>query len=417
MEEMRIVGGKRLSGTLKIGGAKNSVLPILSATVLLNGKSILHNCPDLSDVTAALGILKSFGNKYDRLGSDIIINSSVPVSCAVPDELMRQMRSSVMFLGSVLGRCKRAVISTPGGCELGPRPIDIHISAISKLGVTVKENKGFIEFSAESGLKGADILLNFPSVGATENIIMAAVLAKGKTNILNAAREPEIKDLADFLNKAGAKITGAGTNTVIIEGVDELSGVEHTVIPDRIEAATYMTAVAVTGGVISLNGVIPEHISAVSSALSRAGCIINTGRDTLNLVAPERLNSVKNIRTQVYPAFPTDAGPMFITAMSVAEGVSVFSENIFKNRFSFIDEMRRFGADIITRGNIAIINGKNCLTAADCKCTDLRGGAALIIAALKAEGESKIGKLCHIKRGYQNITDNLKSIGADISLL
>ena len=414
MNELIIGGGRRLEGAVNIHGAKNSILPILSATVLLNGKSVLHNCPDLSDVTAALNILENLGIKCIKHGSDIEVFSKEPTSFAVPNELMCQMRSSVMFLGSILGRCKNAVISTPGGCELGPRPIDIHISAVAKFSVKVIEDNSTIRFSAENGLKGNNITLAFPSVGATENIIMAAVLAEGTTTLINAAREPEIVDLANFLNKAGARISGAGTSVVFINGVRQLGCAEHSIIPDRIEAVTYMSAVAITGGSVTLNSVFPSHFASVTSVFRKTGCAVTEYKDKLVLTAPDRLKSVRNLKTQVYPGFPTDAGPLIVSMLSVANGTSVFTENIFKNRFNFAAELRKFGAKIITKGQTALIEGTDYLLPSDCECTDLRGGAAIIVAALKAKGKSRIGKLCHIKRGYQDIVVNLKSMGADI---
>ncbi len=414
MQNFIIKGGRPLTGTLNIHGAKNSVLPLVSAAILLNGKSVLHNCPELSDVTAALNILKSLGIEYIKQGSDIVIFSKKPDGFSVPDDLMRKMRSSVMFLGSILGRTGKAVISTPGGCMLGPRPIDIHISALKKLGAKVKENHGFLEFYTDKRLVGTDIFLDIPSVGATENVILAAVLASGTTTIHNAAREPEIKDLSDFLNSAGARISGGGTGTVIIDGVDELKGTEHTVIPDRIEAATYMAAAAVTGGNIRLKKVIPEHLTSVNEVFKKSGCEIECSESSISISAPSRLKAVKSIETRAYPGFPTDAGPLVISALSTACGTSVLSETIFENRFVFVDELSRFGAKINTYGTVAMIDGVPSLWSAECNCTDLRGGAALVIAALKAEGISKIGNICHIKRGYEDLPENLRKLGADI---
>ena len=414
MQNLIINGGNKLEGSINIHGAKNSILPIISATVLLSGRSILHNCPNLSDVSAALEIIKYLGLTYKKNGSDIEVVSRCPARFEIPDELMRSMRSSVMFLGAIISRCKSAVITLPGGCKLGPRPIDIHIEALSKLGVRVKREQDRFEFFAEEGLKGADIRLRFPSVGATENIIMAAVSALGTTRIFGAAKEPEIKDLADFLNKAGADIKGAGTNIIVIKGTGDLKGIEHTVIPDRIEAATYMAAAAVTGGNITIKNTLPEHLTAVLDVFKKCGCEIETQSDSISICAPNRLLPVYKTLTGVYPAFPTDAGPLLISALSSAKGRSVFYERIFKNRYAFIPEIRKFGADIETFGSRAVIRGVGTLKGADVECTDLRGGAALIIAALKAEGTTTIGNLCHIRRGYQDIANNLRQLGADI---
>ncbi|MBR4910638.1 MAG: UDP-N-acetylglucosamine 1-carboxyvinyltransferase [Clostridia bacterium] len=415
MGAFRIIGGKRLSGTVKIHGAKNSVLPLISATVLLNGECVLHNCPDLSDVDAALGILNELGINYERKNETVRVFAFGPRNTEIPDRLMRKMRSSVMFLGSILGKKGRAVISRPGGCELGPRPIDIHINALSRLGARVREKNGKLEFTAENGLKGADIILDFPSVGATENIILAATAARGKTTVYNAAREPEIKDLTDFLNAAGADIKGGGTDTLIINGARELSLAEFTVMPDRIEAATYMAAAAITGGDITLLNVEPAHLTAVNNAFIESGCDIAVGSYSLSLSAPERLKAVKGIRSRVYPGFPTDAGPLIISALSTACGTSVFYEGIFENRYGFIDEIKRFNANITTHGPVAVIEGVKRLSAAPCVCTDLRGGAAVVIAALKAEGESRVGDIFHIERGYEDFASNLRLIGADIT--
>lgn len=415
MQKLLITGGNKLTGNVIIGGAKNSVLPLICATVILNGKSTLHNCPDLSDVQAALSIIEHFGLSYIKKGTDIEIYSKDPDGFEIPDELMRTMRSSVMFLGPVLSRCRRAVISLPGGCKLGPRPIDMHISALVKMGAKINFSGEKLEFNANKGLKGASIFLKFPSVGATENIIMAAALAKGTTRIFNAAREPEIVDLANFLNKCGAQIQGAGTNRIIIGGVAELGNAEHTVIPDRIEAATYMAAAAVTGGSITLQNVNCRHLSAVNYMFSRCGCSIDPHGNVLKISAPSRPNALRYAATGVYPGFPTDVGPMLMGVLTVSGGTSVIEERIFKNRFAFIDELKKFGAEIIRRGPVAVVNGKPELNAARCSCTDLRGGAALIIAALRANGTSEIGNLCHIKRGYQDIAGKLSLLGADIS--
>ncbi len=414
MQNLIIKGGKRLSGAVSIHGAKNSVLPLICSTVLLSGKSVLHNCPELTDVYAALNILESLGLSWSMNGADIEIISKYPESAEIPESLMLKMRSSVMFLGAILSRTGHAVISAPGGCRLGPRPIDIHLSALKKMGAKVRENGGKLVFDAPGGLDGAEIVLDFPSVGATENIIMAGALANGTTTVYNAAREPEIKDLTDFLIKCGADISGGGTDTVVIRGVRRLTSAEHTVIPDRIEAATYMAAAAITGGSVTVKNVIPGHFTAVSEIFREAGCEVKSLDGDVIITAPERLNAVKSVKTRVYPGFPTDAGPVVLSALSVACGTSVISESIFENRFGFTDELSRFGARIKVFGRVAVIDGVSELSAAPCNCTDLRGGAALIIAALKANGESRIGNLCHVMRGYQDLANNLRTLGADI---
>lgn len=415
MSEIIINGGKRLSGRVSVQGAKNSVLPVLAGTVLCGGESVVHNCPLLSDVETSLKILEHLGCKCRREGSAVIVDSSAVSAHDIPDSLMREMRSSVVFLGAVIGRMGRAVISSPGGCELGPRPIDLHLSALERMGVTITEEHGYLNCTAENGLHGAEIHLGFPSVGATENIILAAAAAEGVTVIHNAAKEPEISDLADFLNSAGARISGCGSDTVRIEGVKRLGGTEHTIIPDRIVAATYMACAAVTGGEIELENVMPPHMVSLLWSFGECGCDISVSGKGLRLSAPERLCRIPTLRSLVYPGFPTDAGPVAVAMLASADGTSVFVENIFENRYRYIDELNRFGTKIKTEGKTAVIEGVNELSGARAKATDLRGGAALVIAALKAHGTSEIGDTHHIERGYEKITERLSSLGADIS--
>lgn len=415
MSELVINGGKKLSGEICVQGAKNSVLPVLAATVLCGGECVIHNCPQLSDVETSLKILAHLGCGCKKDGDTVAVNARGISDYSIPDTLMREMRSSVVFLGAVIGRTGKAVISSPGGCELGPRPIDLHLSSLNKMGVTVKEEHGYLNCTAENGLHGAEITLNFPSVGATENIILAAVLAEGDTVIHGAAKEPEISDLADFLNSAGARINGCGSDTVRIRGVKTLGGAEHSIIPDRIVAATYMACAAVTGGNITLKNVMPPHMASILWLFNESGCKVNINGKSINLLSPQRLLRVPTVRSLVYPGFPTDAGPIAAALLCKADGTSVFVENIFENRFRYVDELKRFGAKIKTEGKIAVIEGVTELSAADCKSTDLRGGAALVIAALAANGKSKIGEIQHIERGYEDIAENLRLIGADIS--
>ncbi len=414
MSKLYIRGGKKLSGEIKVHGAKNSALPLLAATVLCEGECVLDNCPDLSDTAAAVNILTYLGCRCTRDGHTVTVNASDVNKNDIPDELMRQMRSSIVFLGAIVGRMGGAHISSPGGCELGPRPIDLHLSSLQKMGLEICEDHGYLHCSAPHGLKGADIFLNFPSVGATENIILAATRAKGKTVIHNPAREPEIIDLADFLNSAGAHIIGAGSDRIVIEGVKKLHAVHHTVIPDRIEAATYLSAAAVTAGCVKVNGVIPLQLTAILDIFKQCGYTVDVDNDSVFIKSNGRPSGVPIVKTLVYPGFPTDAGPPILTLLGLSKGTSVFVENIFENRFRYIDELRRLGAKIQIHSNTAIIKGIPRYSAANTGATDLRGGAALVLAALSADGLSQIDNIYHIDRGYECIENHLAGIGADI---
>ncbi len=413
VHRMIINGGNRLKGELSVSGAKNSILPLLSATVLCKGESVIHNCPALSDVETSVKILTALGCKCKFENATVTVNTDTLNCCEISEQLMREMRSSIVFLGAIAGRCSRAVLSSPGGCELGPRPIDLHLSSLRQMGLHIDEDHGILDCTTE-GLHGAEIDLAIPSVGATENIILAAALAEGQTVIHNAAREPEITDLANFLNKAGAKIQGAGSNTVMIEGVRELHGVEHTAIPDRIAAATYLSAAAITGGEITLHSIMPEHIAAITSVFQQAGCALQTGNDFISLQAPKRLRAVSMIKTLAYPGFPTDAQPPVLAMLTLSRGTSVFVETIFANRFKYVDELNRLGADVRVEGTIAVVRGVKRLCGARVMATDLRGGAALAVAALAAGGQTEIGNLHHLDRGYEYFERNLASLGADI---
>ena len=416
MGKIIVNGGIPLSGTVKIHGAKNAVLPILAATVVVGGVHIIHNCPLFSDVSTTIEILKSLGAKVTREGSTLIIDTSGEMGSIIPEHLMRKLRSSVVFMGAVLARNNYAKISTPGGCELGPRPIDLHLKTLSQLGADIKEEHGYL-ICKTCGLSGKVIHLDFPSVGATENIMLAAVMAEGETVITNAAREPEICDLAHFLNNMGARILGAGTSTIKIAGKRKLTPTEYTVMPDRIVAATYLCAGAATGGEVTVTGMCPEHISAILSVLEDCGCKVSVYKDEVRLTAPERLKAPSGIKTMPYPGFPTDAQSLVLAMLCCADGTTIITETIFESRFKPVAELRRMGAKISLDGRVAVICGTDRLSGAQVSASDLRGGAALVIGALAADGITEINTPEYIDRGYENLEENLRKLGADIKRL
>lgn len=414
MDKLVINGSKRLTGEIEVHGSKNSVLPILAACVLSQGENIIHNCPMLSDVDAALKILVELGCKVKREEHTVCVDSSGVNGFEISDSLMREMRSSVIFLGAILGRTGKAVLSTPGGCEIGLRPIDMHISAMEQLGAEVFEEHGRLHFECKNVLHGARVILPFPSVGATENIMIASCVAKGTTVITNAAREPEISDLADFLNGCGAKIHGAGDSTIIIDGVERLTATTHTVIPDRIAASTYLLAGAITHGRVCIKEIIPAHLGALIPVLKQSGCDISVSNRWICISSPPRLSRVKTVRTMPYPGFPTDVQAPLTAMLSVADGTSVVVENIFECRYKHVSELIRLGAKINVEGRTAVIEGVPYLTGASVVSPDLRGGFALVIAGLAAKGETVISGVEHIDRGYENPEKLLSALGADI---
>ncbi len=414
MERIVIDGSRRLFGEIDVHGAKNSALPILAGSLLSGGETVLHNCPQLTDVDAAIEILKVLGCTVHREGKTVTVSSDTMTQNEIPEELMHEMRSSIVFLGAMVSRRERVRLSFPGGCELGPRPIDLHISALQQLGVSVDESHGILDCKVEHGLHGAKIMLAFPSVGATENIMLAAVTAEGVTEIHNAAQEPEIVDLAGYLTKRGAKIRDAGKSTVYIEGVKSLHGAEYTVMPDRIVTATYLAGAAATGGEVTVRHVVPSDLESVLPIFDQAGCKMRIWQDAIRLEGPGMLHAVRNIRTLPYPGFPTDAQAPVMAVLTVASGTSVFVETIFENRYKHAGELCRMGADIKIEGKVAVVRGVKKLYGANVRATDLRGGAALVVAGLVAEGKTRISDIVHIDRGYESIEQAFSALGAQI---
>ena len=414
MSQLLVRGGRSLTGEVAVQGAKNSVLPILAATLLTGGQVELRGCPRLRDVDASIRILKALGCGAHWEGDSLLADTAGLNSCTVSDILMREMRSSAIFLGAVLARCGEAKMSYPGGCELGPRPIDLHLAGLRDLGAEIQDSGGVLRCKA-SCLRGRELILSLPSVGATENLMLAACGAEGVTTISNAAREPEIVDLQEFLNACGAGVSGAGTSTVTIEGRRPLHGCAYQIMPDRIVAATYLCAAASAGGEIYLRNAREGQLATVAAALREAGCAIRTDQKGMRCICRERLRSVRPVRTAPYPGFPTDAQAVLMAALLRSRGATVFEETIFENRYRHVDELVRMGADIRVMGRVAVVTGAEVLHGAPVRCTDLRGGAALCVAALAAEGESSIAEIAHIARGYECIERDLKTLGAEIA--
>lgn len=414
MDTYHISGGRRLSGTVKTAGAKNAVLPLLAASIMGSGETVLHNCPALSDVYAMLGILEAAGCRTDFNGGRVRVCPGISEEAFLHEDLVRELRSSVFLLGPMLALKRSVHMGFPGGCDIGKRPVDIHLEALRRMGAEIEEKDGKIVCTVKQ-LRGASVRLPFPSVGATENIMMAAAMAEGVTVIRNAAREPEIIELQDFLNAMGAEISGAGTSVIIISGKKQLHGAEWTVMSDRIEAGTLILAAAVTGGEIFVKNAPSASMESFLQCIRRSGVKIDIQPDGIGVSAPPRLSASGKIETEPYPGFPTDLQSQFLAAMTAASGVSMIEENIFENRFKVLKPLRLMGADITLSENRACVNGVEKLHGARVKAEELRGGAALVIAGLAAEGDTVIENVCLIDRGYDKLEMTLRDLGADIA--
>lgn len=408
-----MTGGNTICGEVTISGAKNAVLPIIVGTLLADDISVIRDVPDLSDVATISEVLEMLGAKVTYQDHVMTVDSRNVDKYEAPYDYVQKMRASVLIMGPLLAKLGRARISMPGGCAIGTRPIDLHIKGLEALGVEIDRNHGDMDATVEGKLKGSRIYLDFPSVGATEHIILAAALAEGTTVIENAAEEPEIVDLANFLNSMGASVRGAGTKVIKIDGVEKLRGADYTIIPDRIEAGSYLIAAAITGGNLLLKNVIIDHIKPLMAKLEECGMEIYEEENNLRIIGHQPIKAV-DVKTLPYPGFPTDMQAQFMALMTVAEGTSIFTETVFENRFMHADELRRMGANIKTDGRSAVVEGVSRLTGCKVKASDLRAGAALIIAALVAEGETEITELHHIDRGYENLIAKFQSIGAKI---
>ncbi len=413
METIIVKKSGALNGRLKVNGSKNSILPILAASLLTKEKCTIHEIPDLEDVHVMCDLLSNLGARINKINDNTLeIQAENIANYEAPYDLISKLRASFLVMGPLLSRVNKAKVSMPGGCAIGSRPIDLHLKGFKNLNIDINIDKGYIQ-AQSNGIVGNNVYLDFPSVGATENLMMVACTAKGKTIIENCAEEPEIIDLANFINSMGGKIEGAGTKTIVINGVEELHGTEYTVIPDRIEAGTYMVAAVITGGELYIDNVIPAHVQPVIAKLREVGAEVVENGNSVIVRSNGKIKST-DIKTLPYPGFPTDMQAQFMLLLSLAEGTSVINETIFENRFMHANEFLRMGANIKIEGNTAIVNGLTSLTGAKVKATDLRAGAALILAGLVADGETEISEIHHIKRGYADIVEKLQAVGANI---
>ena len=417
-EKIRITGGRQLRGEVQISGAKNAVLKLMAASLLAKGESKIYNVPELTDVVIMLNVIEQLGAKtsYNKEEKSLTIDATDLTSVTASYELVSRMRASFIVLGALVGRCKEAVVALPGGCAIGERKVDFHIRGLEALGTNIKIENGYVHAKTKK-LTGSDIYLDIPSVGATENIMLASVLAEGSTRIQNAAQEPEIVDLANFLNAMGADVIGAGTSEIVINGVkqEDLRPIEYTTIPDRIEAGTYMTAFIATRGKGIIRNIFPNHLTFFTSKLTKMGADIKLIDPTSIEVSCKRKLEAINIITQPYPGFPTDLQSMAMALATIADGVSIVTESLYENRFMQVPELRKMGADIHQERNHALIKGVKSLTSANLRASDLRAGASLVVAAMMAEGVSTIDNIYHIDRGYELLENKFKLIGADIS--
>lgn len=413
MEQYVIKGGNPLNGEVEIGGAKNAALAILAAANMTDETVYIDNLPDVRDINAMLGAMEEIGAHVERVDRHTVkVNGSGVENCIVETESMKKIRASYYFLGALLGKYKKAQVPLPGGCNIGSRPIDQHLKGFKAMGAVTRIEHGFIIAEAEE-LHGAHIFLDMVSVGATINIMMAAAMAEGNTTIENAAKEPHVVDVANFLNSMGARIKGAGTDVIRIRGVKSLHKTEYSIIPDQIEAGTFMFAAAVTGGNVVLRNVIPKHLEATSSKLLELGCEVNECDDAVRVIGPKKLQCA-HVKTMPYPGFPTDMQPQIAVSLALAEGTSIVTESIFENRFRYVDELARMGACVKVEGNVAVISGVDKFTGARVSAPDLRAGAALVIAGLAAEGITIVDDIYYIERGYENLDQKLRGLGAQI---